>query len=199
MGTTDPRVDAYIAKAEPFARPMLARIREQVHAHCPEAEETLKWSFPHFMYQGKILCSMAAFKAHCAFGFWLGSHMEIEGKSREAMGHFGRLTDISQLPKPAAMKGLIRQAMALTEAGKKPLKAPPKPAGTLEVPDCLVSALKQNPEARRTFEAFPPSCKKEYVEWITEAKTQATRDKRLAQALAWMAEGKRRNWKYEAC
>ncbi len=200
MATPDPRIDAYIARAADFARPLLAELRRQVHAHCPEVSETMKWGFPHFMYRERILCSMAAFKAHCAFGFWLGEAMEIDGRSREAMGHFGRLTSLADLPGEAAMQALVFQAMALLEAGAQlPSRSRPKEKKPLAVPEDLREALEGNPEAGRTFEAFSPSRKREYVEWIEEAKTAATRTKRLAQAVAWMAEGKPRNWKYLSC
>jgi hypothetical protein len=200
MAVPDARVDAYIARASPFAQPILAALRAQVHAHCPEAEETLKWGAPHFQYRGRILCSMAAFKAHCAFGFWLGDLMGLEARASEAWGQFGRLTSADQLPPSAEMGALIREAMRLTDSGAKPpSRTAPRAKAPLEVPADLMEALGGVPEALRTFEAFAPSHRKEYVAWITEAKTPATRARRLAQAVAWMAEGKRWNWKYERC
>lgn len=199
MPTPDPRIDAYIAKAAPFARPILAHLREQVHAACPEAVETIKWSFPNFVYQDRILCSMAAFKGHCSFGFWLGGLMGLTEPEEGGMGNFGKITTMEDLPKPKALQKLIRQAMALTETGAKPpsREKPPKPP--VEVPEDLTRALQASPAARATFEGFPPSARREYTDWITEAKTDATRAKRLAQAVEWMAEGKRRNWKYANC
>jgi uncharacterized protein YdeI (YjbR/CyaY-like superfamily) len=198
MGTRDPRVDAYIANAAQFAQPILRQLREIVHAACPAVEETLKWSFPHFMYQG-ILCSMASFKEHCAFGFWNGSL--IVGAAGEpaapAMGQFGRITSLGDLPSKKTITGYIKQAMKLNEAGiKPPARSKPPRKKNLPVPEELTLALQRNRKARETYEAFSPSRRREYVEWITEAKGDDTRRKRLDMAIAWMAEGKPRFWKY---
>ena len=196
----DPRVDAYIGRQADFARPILEHLRETIHAACPEAEETLKWSMPNFLYKGKILANMAAFKAHAAFGFWRSSEVLGEtGGERDAMGQFGRLTSVDQLPPPDELGALVRKAMASIDAGPAPLrpKKPPKP--DLPTPDDLRTALDGIPKAAAAFDAFPPSCRREYVEWVTEAKRPETRAKRVAQAVEWMAEGKRRNWKYENC
>jgi uncharacterized protein YdeI (YjbR/CyaY-like superfamily) len=201
VATRDPRIDAYIAKSGDFARPILAHLREVVHAACPEVEETMKWSFPHFQYKG-MLCSMAAFKEHCAFGFWKSSLVLGEGNdSAEAMGQFGRLSRLSDLPSKKVLTGYIKKAMELNEAGvKSPTRSKPKaPKAELVVPDDLAAALGKNAAARATFEKFSPSNKREYVDWITEAKTQATRTRRLETAVEWMAEGKPRNWKYMNC
>ena len=201
MGTRDPRVDAYIAKSPDFARPILEHLRDVVHDACPDAEETLKWSMPHFMYRDSILCGMAAFKQHCAFGFWRGADVvgDAAGKGERAMGQFGCIRTLADLPKKAELRRMTKAAMALNEPGARPgprpKKHPPRPQ--LPVPDDLVTALARDRKARATFEAFPPSGQREYVEWITEAKTDATRRKRLATTLEWLAEGKRRNWKYE--
>jgi uncharacterized protein YdeI (YjbR/CyaY-like superfamily) len=202
MATRDPRVDAYIAKSADFARPILAHLREVVHAACPDAEETMKWSFPHFQYKG-ILCSMAAFKEHCAFGFWKSSLVlgEASGGSDEAMGQFGRITKLSDLPSKKVLTGYIKKAMELNEAGvKSPTRSKPKtPRAEPVVPDDLAAALEKNAAAHASFQDFSPSHKREYVEWITEARTSATRTRRLATAIEWMAEGKSRNWKYMNC
>ncbi len=202
MPTTDPFVDAYIEKSKDFAKPILNHIRALVHETCPDVVETKKWSFPHFDYKGEMMCSMAAFKEHCAFGFWKQSLMEDKAFPAEktAMGSFGRITSLKDLPSDKTFKKLIVDAMKLNDAGIKVAKA--KPAGErkeLVVPDILKAALKTNALAAETFENFPYSCKKEYIEWITEAKTEPTRDKRLATTIEWLSEGKRRNWKYEKC
>ena len=199
MGTRDPRIDTYIEKSADFAKPILSHLRDVVHATCPDVEETMKWSFPHFMYEG-MLCSMASFKAHCAFGFWKGALvMGDESKDVEGMGNLGRITSVKDLPPKKVLAGWIRKAMALNEAGvKAPMKRKPalkKPA--LQVPKALMDALDRDPKARATFDAFPPSHRKEYVEWVAEAKTDATREKRIATTLEWLAEGKQRNWKYQ--
>ena len=202
MGQRDPRIDAYIAKSAEFARPVLTHLREAVHAACPDCEETLKWSAPSFTYRGKILCGMAAFKQHAAFGLWQGS-MIVGSDGRkldDAMGQFGRITRIADLPGKRELTGYIKQAMKLIDEGAKRPVAPKSQAKPpVEAPEDLLAALRTNAKARATFEGFPPSCKREYIEWITEAKRAETRAKRLAQTVEWLAEGKRRNWKYEAC
>lgn len=197
MGTRDPRVDAYIAKSAEFARPILEYLRETVHRNCPEAEEKIKWSAPHFDYRGP-LCHMAAFKQHCAFGFWKGALVVAEAKNEEAMGQFGRITSLEEAPGGKLLAGYIRRAMKLNEDGVKSARrtrdAAPKPPA--EVPDDLADALKKNRKAATVFAAFSPSAQREYIEWLTEAKREETRSKRLAQAIEWIAEGKQRNWKY---
>ncbi len=199
MGTRDPRVDAYIARSPEFARPILTHLRDIVHTACPEVEETLKWNAPHFMYHG-MLAGMSAFKAHCAFGFWRGSLVTggDGGIETQAMGQFGRITSLRDLPPKREIAGYVKKAMQLNEAGvkAKPRKHPPRP--DLPVPAELTAALRKHPKARATFEAFSPSHRREYVEWIAEAKTDETRKRRLASALEWMSEGKSRNWKYMA-
>jgi uncharacterized protein YdeI (YjbR/CyaY-like superfamily) len=203
MGKKDPRVDDYIAGSADFARPVLTHLRKLVHAACPDVEEAMKWSLPHFMHQG-ILCSMAAFKNHCAFGFWKGSLIFGKAKTvgntpKEAMGHLGRITAISDLPADAALIGYIKQAARLNEEGiKPPTRSKPrsKVKKDLVVPVELMAALKKNKKALAAFEDFSYSHKKEYVEWITEAKRDETRKQRVETAIAWMADGKSRHWKY---
>ena len=196
-GQRDARVDAYIANAAAFAQPILIHIREQMHHHCPEVAETIKWGMPHFDYKG-IFAGMAAFKAHCALGFWKGKLLAIDANADAAMGQFGRITAIEDLPGERDMARLIKAAMVLNDDGiKSPMRANTKAAKPpVAVPADVDTALRKNQVARGTFDAFSDSNKREYLEWITEAKTEATRDKRLAQAIAWMAEGKVRNWKY---
>lgn len=202
MGKRSEQVDAYIADAAEFARPILEYLRDLVHATCPEVEEALKWRAPHFLYKG-MFCHMAAFKAHCAFGFWKGSIVvggEEAGES--GMGQFGRITKLSDLPSKKVLVGYLKEAMRLNEEGvKSPARdrGKGKPKAEVVVPDDLSRALEGNARAQAAFEGFPPSHKREYIEWITSAKTQATRDRRLQTALEWMAEGKSRNWKYENC
>lgn len=202
MGTRDPRVAAYIDKAADFAKPILRHLREVVHAGCPDVEETIKWSAPFFDYKGSVLCNMAAFKSHCAFGFWKGSllaekHPELAGSAESAMGHLGRITALSDLPEDETLLLYVREAAALNEQGiKAPARAKPNKDRELEVPDDLMDALRKSPQALATFEGFSYSNKKEYVEWVTEAKSEATRKRRLDTAVEWMAEGKVRNWKY---
>lgn len=201
MARRDPRIDAYIVKSAEFARPILTHLREMVHAACPQVEETLKWSAPAFMYQGKILCSMAAFKQHAAFGFWRGAQVvEHDPKAAEAMGQFGRITTLADLPGKAEFTRYAGRAMKLIDEGVKPpptKTGKPKPPPT--PPADLAAALKKNKQAQVTFDAFPPSQRREYVEWITDAKRDETRQKRLAQAIEWLSEGKPRHWKYMNC
>jgi uncharacterized protein YdeI (YjbR/CyaY-like superfamily) len=195
---TDPRVDAYIARQADYARPILTHLRATVHAACPDCEETLKWSMPSFMYKGKILAGFAAFKAHATFGYWNDSMLQQEEKNRSAMGQFGRLTSVDDLPSLDRLIDLTKQSMALIESGAKPLRATAKKEPFV-VPQDLRAALDANAAAAATFDGFPPSCQRDYVEWVTEAKRDETRAKRLAQTVEWLAEGKRRNWKYENC
>ncbi|MHA4870696.1 YdeI/OmpD-associated family protein [Duganella sp. PWIR1] len=200
MPTIDPRVDAYIAKSADFAQPILEHLRAVVHATCPEVEETMKWSFPHFMYKG-MMCSMASFKAHCAFGFWKAELLMADDEvKREAMGHFGRITSIKDLPAKKVLAGYIKQAMKLNDDGvAAPARAKPATPRALEIPDDLNAALDAVPAAREHFDAFSPSKQRDYAEWLSEAKTDATRARRREQAVEWIAEGKSRNWKYEKC
>jgi uncharacterized protein YdeI (YjbR/CyaY-like superfamily) len=200
MGKKDPRVDEYIAKAADFAQPILRHLRKVVHAGCPEVEEAMKWSAPHFLYKG-MLASMAAFKSHCAFGFWKGTVLaERHGATDrlgEAAGQFGRITKIADLPDEKTLIAYVREAAALNDEGAKVARKPKtEKKADLEVPDDLHEALAKNRKAQATFEGFSPSHKREYVEWLSEAKTDATRKRRLDQAVEWMAEGKSRHWKY---
>ena len=193
---TDPRVDAYLAGAPEFARPVLDHFRAAVHAACPEAVEDIKWSRPHFMLDGKILAGMSAFKAHCGFALWHSSDQE---KSSEGMGRFGRVESVKDLPSKTELKKQIKEAAELLRSGAKSAMMDKKPRPRLEAPDDLLAALKTNAAAKKTFEAFAPSKQRDYVEWIIEAKREETRSKRIAQAIEWLAEGKARHWKYEAC
>ena len=201
MGKQDKRVDAYIAKAAEFARPILKELRAIVHEGCPDTEETMKWSMPFFLYNGKPLCHFAAFKQHCAFGFWKGRGVVGEEASDEAMGHFGRIESVEDLPSRKAMIGFVKKAIALAEArGNSDAKPKAKKTAAkkeLVVPDYFVKAVMKNKKAMATFDGFPYSHKKEYVEWVTEAKTDETRNRRLETTVEWLAEGKSRNWKYE--
>ncbi|MFI5182076.1 MAG: YdeI family protein [Thermoanaerobaculia bacterium] len=204
MNRTDPRIDAYIGKSADFARPILRHLRELVHEACPEAEETIKWGMPSFVFGGKILCGMAAFKAHCAFGFWRRELREALGPARskadEAMGGFGRITRLEDLPSDKTLLGLIRRAAKVNASGASARPARTrKPARALPVPADLATALRKNKTAAVTFERLSPSHRNEYVEWVAEAKRDETRHKRLATAIKWLAEGKRRNWRYEKC
>jgi uncharacterized protein YdeI (YjbR/CyaY-like superfamily) len=200
MARKDPRIDAYIAKAAPFAQPILKHLRKIVYAGCPEVEETMKWSMPHFDYKGPF-CAMAAFKQHCSFGFWKSTLIFGEEKDdeRDGMGHFGRITSLKDLPNEKKLLGYVRKAMALNDAGTKEAwrMQPRKKASPLVVPDYLTAALRKNRRALTTFENFPPSKRREYVEWVSEAKREETRAGRLTTAVKWMAEGKARHWKYQ--
>ena len=197
----DPRIDAYIAKSAEFAQPILEHLRKLVHEACPQVEETIKWGMPSFVHGDGILCHMGAFKQHAAFGFWKHGLVMGEGVEREGMGSFGKLASPRDLPPKKELVALIRKASLLNEQG---VKAPgARKAGTPKplpvVPPDLIAALKKNRKAQATFDAFAPSHKREYVDWITEAKRPETRARRLAQAVEWMAEGKPRNWKYASC
>jgi len=195
----EPRIDAYIAKAQPFARPILEKVRERVHAVVPDVEETVKWSMPAYTVDGKILLITAAFKAHMALNFWRGQELRGEAANADAMGQFGKIKSLDELPPDGELDRLIREAAALAKnapAARKPKHAP-KPAPVMH-PD-FAAALDKAPKARAALDSFPPSAQRDYFEWIAEAKQDATRSKRIATAIQWLAEGKRRNWKYENC
>lgn len=203
----DPRLDAYLADAPAFAQPILKRFRKLIHEGCPEVEETIKWSHPSFLYQGKILCSFATFKAHCSFGFWhqeMNKQLEKDGyQINDAAGSFGRIAAAADVPDDQTLLRYIRLAVQHTESDA-PSRPRPTPAAkarsaALETPPDLVALLAKNAAAKTTFEKFSPSHRKEYIEWITEAKRPETREKRLAQTIEWLAEGKSRNWKYANC
>ena len=201
MPKQDPRIDTYIAEAAEFAKPILRHIRQLVHRGCPDVEETLKWGMPSFLHHG-ILCGMAAFKHHCTFGFWKGSLIVgADGKTQEqAMGQFGRLTSLDQLPSDKIILGYIKEAIRLNEEGVKvPRRAQSKVKKEMIVPEYFLAALKKNKKAWATFAAFSYSHKKEYVEWITEAKAEETRQRRIKTALERLSKGKARHWKYENC
>jgi len=203
MAKKEKQIDAYIAKSADFAKPILNHIRELVHKTCPDVEEKMKWSFPHFDYKGEMMCSMAAFKQHAVFGFWKAALMKdpvlVENaRSEVSMGHLGRLTSLKDLPSDKKMTAWIKEAMQLTDKGiKLPSKAKSTEKKELVIPDYFIKALSKNKKAKQVFENFAWSHKKEYLEWITEAKTEETRNKRMATALEWIAEGKGKNWKYQ--
>ncbi|MDP3580925.1 MAG: YdeI/OmpD-associated family protein [Ignavibacteria bacterium] len=204
MGKKDPRVDAYIAKSQEFAKPILEHFRELVHKACPDVEETIKWGFASFDYKGPY-CTMASFKQHCAIGFWKAALMKdtkliANAKSESAMGHLGRITSLKDLPKDKELIAYLKEAAKLNADGVKlPAKPKSKEPKELVVPDYFTKALKKNKKSLETFNNFSYSNKKEYVEWITEAKTEETKNKRIATAIEWLAEGKVRNWKYVKC
>jgi len=205
----DPRIDAYIAKSKPFAQPILIHIRELIHKAIPDVEEAIKWSHPFFLHKGVILGNLAAFKEHCSFGFWgqeMSAVLNAAGIVQEGgMGSLGRITTIKDLPPNKQMLDLIRQAAGSIDRGEylSPIAARNKvvkaPKATLETPAEFTRALKANKQANAIFTNFSPSCKREYIEWIADAKRPETRDKRITQAVEWIAEGKQRNWKYQNC
>ena len=197
---TDPRIDAYIEARADFAKPILKHLRARIHAVCPDVEESLKWSMPAFSYRGRPLASMAAFKAHMGFGFWDRAALAT-GKEGDAMGQFGRIGALTDLPSDTVIDASIREAMALIDAGVRPERTQrartPKPEA--EVPPELAEALAGDAAAAATFTAFPPGCRREYCEWVGEAKRPETKAKRVVEAIGMLREGKRRNWKYENC
>jgi uncharacterized protein YdeI (YjbR/CyaY-like superfamily) len=194
----DPRIDAYIAKAQPFARPILEKVRERVHAALPDVEEAIKWSMPAYTIGGKIVAISAAFKAHAALNFWRGRELRGDQVNADGMGQFGKLKSIDDLPDDRELDRLIREAAELARKAPAPRKTKhePKPAPELH-PD-FAAALSKTPEAKATLEAFPRSAQRDYLEWIAEAKQEATRQKRIATAVEWLSAGKRRHWKYES-
>lgn len=198
MPTTDPRIDAYIEKSAEFSRPILSHIRKLVHKACPDVEEKIKWGMPHFDFKGP-LCHMASFKKHCAFGFWKQPLLEQDAfPEKTAMGGFGRVETRKDLPSDKVLLGLIREAMELNEKGIKLPKKPTEKKTDLPIPKLLSDGLKKNKKAAEVFANFPPGKRKEYIEWIADAKTEPTREKRTATAVEWMSEGKSKKWKYES-
>ena len=191
----EPRIDAYIAKAKPFARPILEKVRERVHAVVPDIEEEVKWSHPTYCRNGKIILGTPAFNEHAAIGFWRGQELGFDTRDG-AMGQLGKLTSVEELP--ADLDAMISKAAELSDA-PVPRKTKHAPKPMPEFHPEFAAALEKAPAAKTTFEAFPPSCRREYLEWVAEAKQDATRQKRIATAIEWLGEGKRRNWKYENC
>ena len=195
----DPRIDAYIAKAAPFARPILEHVRARVHAAAPEAEEVMKWSAPAFTIEGKILLIMAAFKAHAVVNFWRGQEIGDGSPKAGAMGQFGKLTAVADLPPDQQFDALIREAAALARIAPAPRKVKHAPKPPPELHPDFAAALANNARARAALDSFPPSAQRDYFEWIAEARQDATRAKRIATAMEWLSEGKRRHWKYQNC
>lgn len=203
MSSHNKSIDAYIAKSADFAKPILNHLRELIHATCPDVEEKIKWSMPFFDYKGEMMCHMASFKQHCAFGFWKGSIMKDPvlretAATEAAMGHLGRITSLKDLPSDKKIISWVKEAMLLNDNGIK-LPPKPKPSAAKETasPDYFTKAIAKNKTAKKVWDAFPPGKKKDYVVWITEAKTEDTRNKRMATAIEWIAEGKARHWKYQ--
>lgn len=203
MSTKIKAIDTYITKSADFAKPILNHLRELVHKACPTVEEKVKWGMPHFDYKGPM-CSMASFKQHAVFGFWKAALMKdpmlLEtAKSEVAMGHLGRITSLKDLPADKKLIAYIKEAMQLNDKGiKVPVKTKPGENKELLIPDYFTKAINKNKAAKKVFDGFSYSNKKEYVKWVTGAKTEETRNTRLQTSVEWMAEGKIRNWKYLA-
>jgi hypothetical protein len=199
MGTRDPQVDAYIDNAPAFASPILDHLRDAIHLACPDVQETVKWGRPTFLHHG-ILCNMAAFSEHVGFGFWRGAAVTGDDVTRqtESSGQFGRILSIADLPSRTVLAAYIKKAMQLNESGTTPVRPRKEPRPAIDTPPALRHALEKNPAALARFDEFSPSMRREYNEWVAEAKTEPTRQKRVAQTVEWVAEGKSRNWKYEA-
>jgi uncharacterized protein YdeI (YjbR/CyaY-like superfamily) len=195
----DPRIDAYIERAKPFAQPILAHVRERVHAALPEVEETTKWSAPAFTVGGKILLMMAAFKEHASLNFWRGQELRGDAANADAMGQFGKLKRLSDLPGDAELDRLIREAAELAKSAPAPRKVKHAPKPPPEVHPEFAAALAGAPRAKAALDEFPPSAQRDYFEWISDAKQDATRAKRIVTAIEWLSEGKRRHWKYQNC
>jgi uncharacterized protein YdeI (YjbR/CyaY-like superfamily) len=202
MPEMDSRVDAYIEKAAPFAKPLLLKLRKLIFQACPEAVETIKWSFPNYEVHGSMLCSMASFKEHCAFGFWKAALLKdpkgiLRVKDRNSMGHLDRLISLKDLPPEKTLVAYIKEAAELNKNNVKLARPKSAPKKELPLPAMLAAALKKNKKALAVFDSFSPSNRREYIEWINEAKTDETLNKRLKTTIEWVAEGKTRNWKYQ--
>jgi uncharacterized protein YdeI (YjbR/CyaY-like superfamily) len=203
MSQKDSRVDAYIEKAAPFAKPVLIKIRKLIFQACPEAVETIKWGFPNYEVHGSVFCNMAAFKEHCAFGFWKASLLkDPEGilhvrEKKNSMGHLDRIESAKDLPADRILLSYLKEAALLNKNNIKVVRPKAAPKKELSIPKPLAEALKKNKKAAAVFEAFSPSARRDYIEWITEAKTEETMNRRLATTIEWLEEGKSRNWKYQ--
>lgn len=202
MPETDPRVDVYIDKAAPFAKPILTKLRKLIHQACPDVVETIKWGFPNYEAYGSMLCNMAAFKEHCSFGFWKASLLKdaediLHLADKHAMGHFDRLLSVKDLPADKILIAYLKEAAELNKNNIKVQKPKSVPKKELPLPKALAAALKKNKKASAIFEAFSPSHRREYIEWISEAKTEETQNKRLVTTIEWLEAGKSRNWKYK--
>ncbi len=202
MAKTETRVDAYIEKASPFAKPILLRLRKLIFQACPDAEETIKWSFPNYEVYGSMLCNMAAFKEHCSFGFWKASLLKDEAgilhlADKNAMGHLDKLGSVKDLPADKILIAYLKEAALLNKNKVKVIRPKSAPKKELAIPKSLAAALKKNKKAMAGFEAFTPSPRREYIEWIMEAKTEETMNRRVETTVEWSAEGKSRNWKYK--
>jgi uncharacterized protein YdeI (YjbR/CyaY-like superfamily) len=195
----EPKIDAYIAKAQPFARPILEKVRERVHAVVPDVEEAMKWSMPAYIVGGKILLITAAFKAHAALNFWRGQELRGDTANAEAMGQFGKLTSVADVPPDGELDRLIKEAAKVAKNAPAPRKTKHAPKPPPQMHPDFAAALSKAPKAKAALDGFPPSAQRDYLEWISEAKQDATRHKRIATAIEWLSEGKRRNWKYENC
>jgi uncharacterized protein YdeI (YjbR/CyaY-like superfamily) len=200
----DPRIDAYINKSAAFAQPILTHLRELVHKTVPDIEESIKWSMPFFTYKGQMYGNLAAFKAHCSFGLFgaaMREQLKKDGFDSDGMGSLGKITSLKDLPSNKVLVGYIKQAAALIDDGAKTMTRPKKAAkpAASETPAELAAALKKNKAATKVWNGFSASAQREYAEWITEAKRAETKEKRIAQAIEWIAEGKQRNWKYQNC
>ncbi len=202
MPEKDPRVDTYIEKAATFAKPILTKLRKLIFQACPDVNETIKWGFPNYEIHGSVMCNMAGFKEHCSFGFWKASLLSDPDKilkigEKHSMGHFDRITSLKDLPTDKILLSYLKEAAELNRLNIKIVKAKAAPKKELPIPENLKAALKKNKKASLHFESFSRSQQREYIEWINEAKTQETVERRLATTIEWVAEGKTRNWKYK--
>jgi uncharacterized protein YdeI (YjbR/CyaY-like superfamily) len=202
MPERDPRVDAYIEKAAPFAKPILMKLRKLIFQACPEAVETIKWSFPNYEAYGSMFCSMASFKEHCSMGFWKATLLKdpdgiLHLAEKNSMGHLNKLVSLKDLPSDRILLAYLKEAALLNKNNVKVIKPKTAPKKELPLPKPLATALKKSKKALTTFESFPPSQRREYIEWISEAKTDETLNKRLATTIEWLEEGKIRHWKYK--
>ena len=195
----DPRIDAYVAKVKPYAQPILERVRERVRATVPDVEETLKWGAPAFILDGKILLIMAAFKKHAALNFWRGQELRGDEANADAMGQFGKLASVDDLPANAELDALIKEAADLARSAPPPRKPKHAPKTEPSLHPEFAAALAKAPKAKEALDGFPPSAQRDYLEWVSDAKQDSTRQKRIATAIEWLSEGKRRHWKYQNC
>jgi uncharacterized protein YdeI (YjbR/CyaY-like superfamily) len=198
----NPELDDYLAKSAGFAKPIMQHLRELLHETCPEIVEEIKWGIPHFDYKGEMMCIFAAHKNHCSFTFWKESLMSDqkfkENPSLQASKRYlGKIISLSDLPSDKQLVAYIKEAMALNENGVKLVPRKSEKPKNIAIPDYFAKELAAKPKVKKIFDSKSDSFRKDYLVWITDAKTETTRQKRIAESLEWIAEGKGRFWKYD--
>jgi hypothetical protein len=200
------QVTAYAAAMPAYAQPIFAHLRALIHTTCPDTDEAIKWSIPHFERDGDYLCIFAASPGHASFTFYKQQLMSDprlrDNLNLPAIKRFmGRLTSLSDLPDDATLAAMLQEAADLNARGVRLPDRAPKTPPVIDMPSAVATAvataLAANPAAQAVWDAKSAAWRKDYLVWITAAKTDPTRDARIAEALDWIADGKARFWKYQ--